>query len=129
MERRAREQVSIDNFAKLGLGKFSARARLEQRWREGIDGTGWRFRPYLKYSLPFAGKAALNFSTEPFFNLGTTSFQKTDGLDRVRNLVTISSPISKRVNGEFGYMNQHGFVRNGEDSSDNIAYFALSASF
>ena len=129
MEHRAREQVSVDNFAKLGPGKLSARARFEQRWREGVDGTGWRFRPYLKYSLPLMGKTALNLSTEPFFNLGTTSFQKTDGLDRVRNLVTISSPISKRVNGEFGYMNQHGFVRNGEDSSDNIAYFALSTSF
>ena len=129
MERRAREQVSIDNFAKLGLGKLSARARLEQRWREGIDGTGWRFRPYLKYSLPFAGKAALNFSTEPFFNLNTTPFQKTDGLDRVRNLITVSAPISKKVNGEVGYMNQHGFVKNGEDTSDNIGYFSLTASF
>jgi hypothetical protein len=129
MERRAREQVTVDNFIKLGAGKLSARARLEQRWREHVDGTGWRFRPYLKYSLPLMGKAALNLSSEPFFNLNTTTFQRTHGLDRVRNLVTISAPISKRVNGEVGYMNQHGFVRGGEDSSDNIAYFALGASF
>ena len=129
MEHRAREQVTVDNFLQLGPGKLSARARLEQRWRDHVEGTGWRLRPYLKYSLPLMGKAALNFSSEPFFNLNTTSFQLTDGLDRVRNLVTISAPISKRVNGEVGYVNQHGFVRGGEDSSDNIAYFALSASF
>ncbi|MBW0007519.1 MAG: DUF2490 domain-containing protein [Sphingomonas sp.] len=129
MERRAREQLSIDNFAKLGSGKLSARARFEQRWRDNIDRTGWRFRPYLKYSLPFAGKATLNFSTEPFFNLNTTSFQRQSGLDRVRNLVTIAAPLSKKINAEFGYMNQHGFVRHGEDSSDNIAYAALSANF
>jgi Protein of unknown function (DUF2490) len=129
MERRAREQVTFDGFARIGGGKLSARLRLEERWREGIGGTGLRVRPYLKYSLPLAGKTALNLSAEPFLNLNTTAFQRRDGLDRVRSLISISSPISKQINGELGYMNQHGFVRGGEDSSDNIAYFGLSASF
>lgn len=127
-EHRIREQVTFDNVAKLGSGKLSARMRLEQRWRDGADGTAWRLRPYLKYSLPLRGKTALNFSSEPFIDLGTTSFQKVDGLDRVRNLVTVSTPLSKRLSGEIGYMNQHGFVRRGPDTSDNIAYFALSVS-
>jgi len=48
MEHRAREQVTFDGFAKLGTGKFNGRIRLEQRWREHVDGTGWRLRPYLK---------------------------------------------------------------------------------
>ena len=52
MEHRAREQVTFDNFASLGPGKVSGRLRLEQRWREGLDGTGWRVRPYLKYRCP-----------------------------------------------------------------------------
>ena len=112
--------------AKLGSGKLSARLRLEQRWRHGVEGTGWRFRPYLKYSLPLQGKTALNFSSEPFIDLNSTSFQRQNGLDRVRNLVTISTPLTKTLTGEAGYMNQHGFVRGGPDSSDNIAYFALS---
>jgi hypothetical protein len=128
MERRAREQVTFDNVAKIGSGKLNARMRLEQRWREHTDGTGWRLRPYVKYSMPLMGKAALNLSSEPFFNLNTTSFQRQSGLDRVRNLVSISAPINKRLNAEFGYMNQHGFVRHGEDTSDNIAYAALSIS-
>jgi hypothetical protein len=106
----------------------SARARLEQRWRDNVDGTGWRFRPYLKYSLPIAGKTALNISSEPFFNLNRTAFQKQTGLDRVRNLVTVSTPLTKSLSGEVGYMNQHGFVRGGPDTSDNIAYFGLSLS-
>lgn len=128
MERRAREQVTFDGFATLGPGKLNGRIRLEERWRHGIDGTGWRLRPYLKYSLPIAGKAALNLSTEPLFNLNTTGFQKQSGLDRVRNLVTISTPLSKTLSGEIGYMNQHGFVRGGPDTSDNIAYFGLALS-
>src|SRR4051794_31995812 len=129
MEHRAREQVTFDGFARLGNGKFNGRIRLEQRWRNHVDGTGWRVRPYLKYSLPIAGKTALNLSTEPFFNLSTTPFQKRTGVDRVRNLVTISTPLTKNLSGEAGYMNQHGFVKGGPDTSDNVAYFGLAASF
>ena len=128
MEHRAREQVTFDGFAKLGPGKLSGRMRLEERWRRNVDGTGWRVRPYLKYSLPIAGKTALNLSTEPFFNLNTTPFQKQSGLERVRNLATISTPLTKKLAGEIGYMNQHGFVRGGPDTSDNVAYFGLALS-
>ena len=126
MERRAREQVTLDGFARLGPGKFSGRMRFEERWRNRVNGTAWRLRPYFKYSLPIAGKTALNLSTEPFFNLNTTSFQRQSGLDRVRNLVTISTPLTKSLSGELGYMNQHGFVRRGPDTSDNIAYVGLA---
>lgn len=128
MEHRAREQVTFDGFAKLGAGKFNGRIRFEQRWREGVDGTGWRVRPYLKYSLPIAGKTALNLSSEPFFNLNTTPFQRRTGLDRMRNLVTVSTPLTKALSGEAGYMNQHGFVKDGPDTSDNVAYFGLALS-
>ena len=75
---------------------------------------------------PLGGKVALNLSSEPFIDLNTTAFQQKPGLDRVRNLVTLSTPLSKRLSIEGGYMNQHGFVRGGPDTSDNIAYFALS---
>jgi Protein of unknown function (DUF2490) len=126
MEHRGREQVTLDNFARLGPGKLSARLRLEQRWRDGLDGTGWRLRPYAKYSLPLKGRTSLNLSNETFVNLNTTTFQRSRGVDRMRNLITISTPLSKTLSGELGYMNQHGFVRRGADTSDNIAYFALS---
>lgn len=128
MEHRAREQVTFDTLARLGKGKLSGRMRFEQRWRDGADGTGWRLRPYLKYSMPIRGKTALNISSEPFFNLNTTSFQRTRGLDRVRNLITLSTPLTKTLTGEGGYLNQHGFVRGGPDTSDHVAYLALSLS-
>jgi hypothetical protein len=127
-EHRAREQVTIDNLAKLGSGTLSARMRLETRWRDGVDGTGWRLRPYVKYSLPVKGKVALNLSNETFFDLNQTSFQGTKGFDRMRNLITISGPLSKHLTGEVGYMNQYTFVRDRDDNSDNIAYFAISLS-
>jgi hypothetical protein len=129
LERRAREQVTFDNLARIGGGKISTRFRMEQRWRENADGTGWRMRPYLKYSHPLRGKTSLTLSSEVFVNLNTTAFQRQDGLDRVRNLVAINTPLLKNVTLEAGYLNQHGFVRDSEDTSDHVASLSLSASF
>jgi hypothetical protein len=130
MEQRLREQVTFDNVAKLGPGKLSFRLRTEQRWRTNIDSTGWRFRPYVKYTFPLAkgSKTALVLSSEPFINLNTTPFQKQSGLDRVRNLIAINTPLSKRITAEVGYLNQHGFVRGGPDTSDHVASVSLSLS-
>ena len=125
-EHRVREQVSVDNIAKVGSGKLSGRMRLEQRWRDGVDGVGWRLRPYAKLALPLSGKVSLNFSNELFVNLNRTEFQRTEGVDRMRNLVSVSMPLSGKVTGEAGYMNQRGFVRGGPDSTDHAAYFALN---
>ena len=44
----------------------------------------------------------------------------------MRNLVTVSTPLTKSLSGEVGYLNQHGFVKNGPDTSDNVAYFGLA---
>ena len=130
MEHRAREQITFDGFAQLGGGRLNGRIRTEQRWREGLNGTGWRVRPYLKYTLPFrkVTKTALVLSAEPFFNLNTTTFQKTQGLDRVRSLIGISTPLSTNLTLEAGYLNQHTFVRNAPDSDDHVASFALNLS-
>lgn len=130
MEQRLREQVTFDNVAKLGPGKVSFRMRMEERWRDNVAGTGWRLRPYVKYTIPLAkgSKTALVISSEPFINLNTTPFQKQDGLDRVRNLIGISTPLSNKLTAEIGYLNQHGFVRSGPDTSDHVASISLSLS-
>lgn len=131
MERRAREQVTIDNFAKLGGASLSARLRLEQRWRDGIDGTAWRTRPYVKLGVPLGGKAAptLNLTAEPFINLNNTAFQGVDGLERLRSAASLSFPVSKVVKLEAGYLNQHRFVRGGPDTDDHALTVALQLSF
>lgn len=128
VERRAREQITLDNIARIAGGRLGARLRLEQRWRDNADGTGWRVRPYLKYSLPLKGKTSLVLSNELFVNLNRTAFQRQDGLDRMRSLIAINTPLLKNVAVEAGYLNQHGFVRGGEDTSDHIASLSISAS-
>ena len=49
---------------------------MEQRWRRGVEGTGWRLRPYLKWSVPLKDKVALNLSNETFVNLNATRFRR-----------------------------------------------------
>jgi hypothetical protein len=131
MEHRAREQVTFDNLARIGGGTLSGRLRLEQRWREGIDGTAWRFRPYIKYTLPFrAGhKTALVLSHESFVNLNSTGFQGVEGEERMRNAIAITTPVARHVNLEVGYLNQHSFVPHAPDNDDHAATVTLGLSF
>ncbi|MFM5884091.1 MAG: DUF2490 domain-containing protein [Novosphingobium sp.] len=129
MEHRFREQVTYDNFATLGAVKLTGRVRLEQRWRDNIAGTGWRLRPYLKASMPLIGKSTLNLTHESFINLNTTTFQKVDGYDRMRNAVFVSAPLNKQVSVDFGYLNQLGIVRGGADKSDHVMTVGLAANF
>jgi hypothetical protein len=131
MERRAREQVMVDNLLKVGGGTLSARLRLEQRWRDGIDGTAWRLRPYVKLNLPFrAGhKTALVLSHESFIDLNTTNFQRVEGEERMRNQIAISTPLTKAIAAEIGYLNQHSFVPHAPDNDDHAATLTLNFSF
>jgi hypothetical protein len=128
-ENRFRQQVTADNIAKIGPFNLSARVRLEERWRDNLPGTGWRLRPYVKLSMPIHGKTNLNFTHESFINLNTTGFQKQSGYERWRTGVSVSTPIAKNVSVDVGYLNQHGFVRNGPDTDDHVATLGLTASF
>ncbi|MFN3799368.1 MAG: DUF2490 domain-containing protein, partial [Sphingobium yanoikuyae] len=131
MEHRVREQVTVDNILKLGPVSVSARMRMEQRWREGIDGTAWRLRPYVKLTMPFkeGGKTALILSHESFIDLNKTNFQRVQGEERMRNMIAITTPLAKNVNAEIGYLHQHGFRPDADDSNDNVASLSLSFSF
>lgn len=131
MERRAREQVTIDDFAKIGSASLSGRLRLEQRWREGSAGTGWRTRPYLKLAIPLGDKSApsLNFTEEAFVNLNTAPFQSKEGLERLRTALSLSFPVSAVLKLEAGYLNQHRFVTNGPDTDDHALTASLGLSF
>ena len=131
MEHRAREQVTIDDLARFLGGSLSARVRLEERFREGIDGTAWRLRPYVKFTRPFhpGSRTALVLSHESFVDLNDTDFQRVEGEERMRNLIAISTKLDKHTTAEFGYLNQHSFVPNAPDNDDHIASVAMSFSF
>jgi hypothetical protein len=127
MEHRLVQHLASSDLGKIGRGQLSGRVRVEQRWREGVSGTGWRVRPQLRYRMPFSSrsKIALALSEEAFFDLNTTSFQTVHGLERLRSLIAVTTPIGKKFSADIGYMNQHGFVPDGKDTNDNIAYLSV----
>ena len=127
MEHRFVQHIVSSDLGKIAGGQLSGRVRFEQRWREGLHGTGWRVRPYIRYSLPLGHKSSTSFvwSEEPYFDLNTTSFQPVRGFERVRSFVGISTPIAKNLAADIGYLNQHGFVRKGKDTNDNVAFLSL----
>jgi hypothetical protein len=131
MEHRGREQVTVDNLLKIGRGTLSGRMRLEQRWREGADGTGWRLRPYVKFTYPFrdGGKTALVLSHESFIDLNKTPFQSVGGEERMRNLIAITTPMAKNATIEIGYLSQYSFRPNAENNDDHVASVAVNFSF
>lgn len=129
MEHRFRQQVNVDNFAQIGKVKFSGRVRLEERWREGQGGPAWRLRPFVKASVPVAGKVNLVASHESFIDLNTNAFQRVGGEERMRNFVGFSAPLSKKVGIEAGYLLQHGFVRHGSDNHDHVLSVSLTGNF
>lgn len=130
LEHRAREQITWDNVAHLLGGNVSARLRAEQRWREGSAGTGWRLRPYVRFALPLhrAGRTSLVVSHESFIDLNTTGFQRIAGEERMRNAIAIAMKLDRGITAEFGYLDQHSFVRGGPDKDDHVASIALSLS-
>lgn len=131
MEHRGRQQVTLDNIVRIGPGQLSARLRVEERWREGIGGTAYRVRPYVRYVLPFrkGSRTALVLSHESFIDLNRTNFQRVQGEERMRNLVAVTTPLAKNVNLEVGYLHQHGFRPGAADSNDHAASVSLGFSF
>ena len=127
MEHRAVQHLVSSDLGKLAGGRFSGRIRVEQRRREGVDGTGWRVRPYVRYALPLGrnAKTALVVSEEPFFDVNTTAFQTVRGLERLRSFAGISTPLGRNLSADIGYLNQHGFVPKGRDTSDNVAFVSI----
>jgi hypothetical protein len=129
MEHRFRQQVSVDRLAKVGPVTLSGRLRIEERWREGQAGTGWRLRPFVKGTLPVGGHFALVASHESFLSLSSTTFQRPPGEERMRNFAGMDLRVTRHVLLELGYLNQHGFVSGGADTSDNIASLEIRAGF
>lgn len=122
-EERLRQMVLVP----LG-GGFSGRLRVEQRFNSQSGGIGVRARPRLGFDTPLNDKGLKLFATqEHFLNVNNTSWGQRAGYERMRNAVGISLPITGKVRGEIGYLNQYRFGRDGRrDQMNHAATFTLS---
>ena len=88
------------------LGTIGMRTRLEQRFREAGDETGWRFRQFARWSRRLEGT---DFSIvawdELFINLNNADGVQTDGFDQNRLFVGAAWHVAPSVRFEAGYLN------------------------
>ena len=104
--------------------KLGFRSRLEPRFLETGDDTGWRFRQLVAARTPIAGAEGLKFVVwdEVFIHLNDTDFGAQAGFNQNRLFVGLGyspNPESKsRI--EFGYLNQFIDSSAGDDRMNHL---------
>ncbi|MEM7475046.1 MAG: DUF2490 domain-containing protein [Planctomycetota bacterium] len=105
-------------------GKVSLRGRLEQRFVETGNDTGWRYRQFAKYLRPIAGSDYLSLSIwdEAFFDLNSTDWGQNASFSQNRAFVGLGYKFqgqnSPRL--EVGYLNQFLRRRSNDDRNNHI---------
>lgn len=107
-ENRLWQQISykLDPIAGVNL---SSRTRLEQRWREGGDDTGYRLRQMIKATIPLAVNPKLSVVAydELFINLSNTDWGVSRGNDQNRIFLGVNWAFTQSASIETGYLNQY----------------------
>ena len=109
---------------------LSSRTRLEQRWREGGDDTGYRFRQMIKATIPLDinPKLSIIASEELFINLNNTDWNVYRGNDQNRAFLGASYAFNPSTSIESGYLNQYVNTRN-IDRINHVLATTLRLSF
>jgi hypothetical protein len=111
-ETRLMQQLSLRN------GFLRGRLRLEQRFVENADRTGWRIRPRVGVAVPLDqdGRWGMRADVEAFVTLQPTSIGGQDGLTGIRTQLGVSRDINDRLTIGLTYLRQQDIRRGGPDT-------------
>ena len=117
-------------ITRLGSARISGRTRLEQRFREGESGTGWRLRQQISLEQPLAETdIKLALSGELFLGLTDTNWGNADGLQEIRSRAAFKWKAAG-LGWEAGYLHRHRLGSNGtEDEVNDHVVVGISKSF
>jgi hypothetical protein len=120
-EHRPWQQLNWTAFSGL-RSTLGMRLRLEQRFLESGDDTGWVLRAQARYAhrLEESGRWQAVGFIEPFLSLNDTDWGGDGGLTQNRVFLGAAYRISSAVSIEFGYMHQH-LERSGIDLANHLA--------
>ena len=110
--------------------KFSSRSRLEQRFLDSGDDTGWRYRQLLRVSKPLASLPSVSpvLWNEVFVNFRETDWGAQRGFDQNRLFAGIAWTATPDARLEFGYLNQYVRGR-AQDSMNHVLSTSLFLNF
>jgi hypothetical protein len=107
-------------------GHVSGRTRLEQRWRDIGDGTGWRLRQSFRWSKQISETPlSLVLWNETFVAFNETDWGQQSGYDQNRAFAGVGFKMNERSQIDFGYLNNH-IRRSGPDTSNHNLVVSLS---
>ena len=85
---------------------LSGRSRLEQRYRETGDDTGWRFRQFVRWAKPInESPFSIVVWDELFLNINDADWGQRGGFDQNRLFVGAAWHVSDNARFEGGYLN------------------------
>ncbi len=94
--------------ARFFSGTLSGRTRLEQRFRDSDNDTGWRLRQALRWSRPLGDSGfAVVVSNETFLGLNNADWGQRDGYDQNRAFLGLAWQAASKLRAEVGYLNNH----------------------
>lgn len=109
---------------------LQSRTRLEQRWIENAQDTGYKLRQLFRLSGPTALHEKLKWVIydEYFINLNSTDYGARSGFDQNRLFLGGNWPLSDQAKLEMGYLNQR---INGAttDAENHVLSSAINFSF
>lgn len=102
-------------------GSLSGRTRLEQRFLNTGDETGWRLRQFMRFAKPI-GDTPFSFvlGNETFIALNDTDFGARGGFDQTRTFIGGAHQVTDNVRFELGYLNV--FLNRPEGVDDGLAH-------
>ena len=104
-ENRIWQQATYPVTTVLG-GSVSGRTRLEQRFRETGDDTGWRLRQFVRWARPLEGTpVSFVLANEVFVGLNGADWGQRSGFDQNRGFAGINWKIRDNLAVEAGYLN------------------------
>jgi hypothetical protein len=107
---------------------LASRSMLEERKRFGQTPIALRFRQRLMLRMPLPSWPRHSFvvSEEAFLNLNSPDWVTNKFYSQNRVFIGIGTIVSKKVNFDFGYLNQYIMGNGGPNQMNNIIYFNVN---
>jgi len=108
-------------------GSLSGRTRLEQRFADRGDDTGWRIRQFVRYARPFENTDYSFIAwNELFVGFNDTDWGARGGYDQNRTFIGGGWQVAKNIRLEGGYL-LNNINRDGPSVTNHVISFGIFA--
>lgn len=123
-------QQLLHNFEPIGSLSLQSRTRIEQRFIENSDETGYKVRQMIRLTMPSAISPKLLWVAydEYFVNLNDTDYGARRGFDQNRAFFGLNWAFAPNLKFEIGYLNQYVNAKN-TDLDNHVLSSTLNFTF